>query len=459
MSMQPLLDRLDALDVLARDLVDDDPFRGVDDERLLTLLALAARVQRRVDAVLIDAVGEIAERSSTGDVAERMTSRFGCHDVNELVQRTTLLAPASAARLFRASKAVCGERALVSCERLEPKLPSLRAALQCGGVGVDGVLAIATPLLATGTRASRSALEAADESLAAAALGTGPDAAPPACADLLRVQAQAWQLALDQDGGEPRDRLMAHRRSIRLGAPTESGVPIRGMLLPEVAAQFERLCDSLLSPRVRVGFVDDAAEPVAPLDTRTRPQKQHDVLASVLTVAAASGDLPTVGGAVPTLVVSVREQDLGRGPADVAGHAISATATLHVACGAVIQRVALGADGRIRRLGSEERVFNRHQRRAIALRDGGCVIPGCGVSAGWCEIHHVRDHALGGPTHTDNGVLLCWFHHRFLDRSGWEIRMSRGVPEIKAPPWWDSSGRWRPVTKSPTRLRDAVARM
>ena len=456
--MHSLLDRLDALDVLARDLVDDDPFRGVDDEQLLALLAHAARVQRRVDAVLIDAVGEIAERSATGDVAARMTSRFGCHDVNELVQRTSLLAPASAARLLRASKAVCGERALVSRERLEPRLPALRAALQSGAVGLDGVLAIATPLLATGQRTSRAALAAADECLAAAALGSGPDAAPPACADLLRVQAQAWQLALDEDGGEPRDRLMAHRRSLTLGAPTASGVPIRGMLLPEVAAQFERLCDSLLSPRVRVAFVDEVGEPAAPVDTRTRSQKQHDVLASALTVAAASGDLPTVGGAAPTLIVSVRAEDLGQGAADVGGHPISATAAQHVACGAVIQRIALDADGRIRRLGTEERVFNRHQRRAIALRDGGCLIPGCGVSAGWCEIHHVRDHALGGPTHTDNGVLLCWFHHRFLDRSGWQIRMNRGVPEIKAPPWWDSSGRWRPVTKSPTQLRDAVVR-
>ena len=454
----PLLERLEALDVLADDLVAGDPLRRLNDEQLLVLLSVAARVQRRVDAVMIDAVGEIADRSSSGDLAERMTSRFGCHDVNELVQRTTLVAPATAARLLRASKAVCGERALVSGERLEPTLPALRAALQCGGVGVDGVLAIATPLLATGSRVRRAALSAADEILAAVALGEGPDAAPPACADLLRVHAQAWQLALDEDGGEPRDRLMAHRRGLTLGSPTASGVPIRGMLMPEVAAQFKRLCDSMLSPRVSMTFTDETDEPIAPVDMRTRAQKQHDAFASVLTVAAASGELPTIGGAAPTLVVAVREEDLAHGQADLDGHPLSAIATQHIACGAVIQRVALGAHGRIRRLGTEERVFNRHQRRAIALRDGGCIIPGCGVSAGWCEIHHVLDHAKGGPTHTDNGVLLCWFHHRFLDRSGWTIRMNRGVPEIKAPPWWDSSGRWRAVTSSPTRLRDAVAR-
>ncbi|EIC08696.1 HNH nuclease, partial [Microbacterium laevaniformans OR221] len=78
----------------------------------------------------------------------------------------------------------------------------------------------------------------------------------------------------------------------------------------------------------------------------------------------------------------------------------------HVACAGAIQRVVTGSDGRIVAIGTEERVFNRYQRRAIALRDGGCVIPGCGVPAGWCEIHHVTEHARGGPTHTDNGVLL-----------------------------------------------------
>ncbi|MDN3494756.1 DUF222 domain-containing protein [Planococcus sp. APC 4015] len=461
--MHPLLDRLHALDVLASDLVDGDAFASVDDERLLLILSVAARIHRRVDAVLVGAVGEVIARLSTGVIDDKLTSRFGCHDVGELVQRTTLLAPASAHRLARAAKAVVGERALVSGEQLEPALPALRRAMLSGAVGVDGILAIATPLLSAGGRVPRDAVREADQILAATALRDGPDGAPPACADLLRVQALAWQAVLDQDGAEPRDRLHAHRRGVTLGAPTDSGVPIRGTLLPEVAAQFRRLCDALLSPRVR--FTDEPEEDVdfaRPVDPRTRAQKHHDVLATALTVAAASGELPTVGGGAPTLVVSVREEDLvsGRGYAYLDGDAspVSLVAAGHIGCGSVIQRVALSPEGRIRRLGTEERVFNRHQRRAIALRDGGCIIPGCGIAAGWCEIHHVVEHARGGPTHTDNGVLLCWFHHRYLDRSGWSIRMNRGVPQVRAPLWWDSGGRWRTVTTSPTRLRDAVRR-
>jgi hypothetical protein len=68
----------------------------------------------------------------------------------------------------------------------------------------------------------------------------------------------------------------------------------------------------------------------------------------------------------------------------------------------------------------------------------------------------VIPHANGGPTETDNGVLLCWFHHRTIGTSGWAIRMKAGAPEVQAPPWLDHSGRWRPATKSRTALTTRI---
>ena len=114
--------------------------------------------------------------------------------------------------------------------------------------------------------------------------------------------------------------------------------------------------------------------------------------------------------------------------------------------------------GAIMQLGSPERCFTAHQRRAITLRDGGCLIPGCTVPAAWCEIHHVIPDESGGPTHPDNGVMLCWFHHRTIDTSGWQIRMLRGVPHIRPPAWLDPGGTWRVATKSPTRIADRLRR-
>lgn len=214
-------------------------------------------------------------------------------------------------------------------------------------------------------------------------------------------------------------------------------------------------------------FVESGAETGADrpnedaADSRTPAQRRHDALAVLLTAAAASGELSVLGGAAPTLVVHVREDDLaaGRGYAHLPGHdePISIAATRHIACAGAVQRVVLGENGRIVSLVTLDRVFNHHQRRAITHRDGGCLVPGCHVPPQWCEIHHVQEHSRGGPTHTDNGVLLCWFHHRVIDTGGWQVSMMDGVPYVKGPYWWDAEVRWRPATASPTRRRDQIA--
>ncbi|PYD01161.1 hypothetical protein B4U78_006155 [Microbacterium esteraromaticum] len=121
---------------------------------------------------------------------------------------------------------------------------------------------------------------------------------------------------------------------------------------------------------------------------------------------------------------------------------MSASVAAHTGCSGTIQRV-LNDEGRIAGIVVSDRVFTAYQRRAIVLRDQECLIPGCHVRASWCEVHHVVEHARGGPTHTDNGVPLCWWHHRTLDTSGWQIRMQSGLPEIRGPAWWDPERRWR----------------
>ncbi|WP_404434851.1 HNH endonuclease [Microbacterium lacus] len=324
-----------------------------------------------------------------------------------------------------------------------------------------------------GCLAGRVELLAADEELAAAACGEGTDAGPPASADELRAYAQVWAAYLDQDGAEPSESRALRKRGITLGRPAHDGlVPVRGALLPEVAAQLRLAFDSVLNPRVSGAngpcFIEsERTESEGPneekADDRTHSQKQHDAFAVLLAAAVASGALPTLGGASPTLVVSVREEDLatGRGYAHLPGEddPISLAAARHIGCRGVVQRVVMSAAGRVVSITTLDRVFNHHQRRAITLRDGGCLIPGCRVPPQWCEVHHVEEHSRGGPTHIDNGVLLCWFHHRTIDTGGWRIRMIGGVPHVRGPEWWDASHAWRQATKSPTRMRDAIGRV
>jgi hypothetical protein len=456
-----------------------DTSRSLSDTHVLEVMVVAARIVRAGEALLVEAAGQVCDRSDGRMTADRMTTRFGCRTAGELVQRVTRVSKVRAGDLVKASRAVMQPVAVTSGEMLPARLPAMRAALATSEVGVDGVVAVAGPLLSC--LAGTAAILTADEELAATACGQGADAAPPACADDLRAMATVWAMYLDQDGAEPREDRAMRKRGLTIGMCRDGLHAVRGHVLPEVAGQLQRAFDSVLNPKVDGApaptgpvFADssgggqtvDPHDPDAPFvgtaDNRSRAQKQHDALATVLTVIAASGSLPRLGGAGPTLVVSVRADDLasGRGFAHISGseEPISLAAARHVACSGAVQRVVFDDSGRIVSLGTLERIFTHHQRKAISLRDGGCLIPGCHVPAEWCEIHHVTEHSGGGPTHTDNGALLCWHHHRTLDSSGWMIRMNNGVPEVRGPYWWDAKRKWRPVTKSPVRMRERVAR-
>ena len=459
------LDRTSAsLDEVVSAALADGAARLWAESEVLEVMSAAARIARRAEALLIEAASQVDGRSAAPALSERMTNRFGCRSVGELVQRATRVSGRRASELVKAGRAVRQEVAPTSGELLPPEFPALRAALVDGAVGLDALLGATVPIAGLATAAGRAAHLAADEELAAAARGAD---GPAATADELRSFATVWSMYLDPDGAEAREAKAMRKRGITLGRCQDGIVPIRGGLLAEVAAQLELLEDAVLNPRVddltRVPvFTAAPNEPPSEPDSRTRPQKLHDVFATVLTKAAASGQFPTIGGAAPTLVVSARAEDLetGRGFAHIDGadEPVSLAVARHIACTGGSQRVLLDGGGRIVSIEIADRVFNAHQRRAIGLRDGTCVIPGCRVPEVWCEIHHVHEHARGGSTSTDNGAAVCWYHHRTLETSGWSIRMNRGVPEVRGPYWWDAERRWRSATKSPTRMRSTITR-
>ncbi|WP_270373606.1 HNH endonuclease signature motif containing protein, partial [Microbacterium algeriense] len=306
------------------------------------------------------------------------------------------------------------------------------------------------------------------------------DAGPAATPEDLRLLSRVIVQYLDPDGAEPADEIAMRGRALTLGRAKDGTIPIHGRLLPEVAGQLQRLFDAYLNPKVdgpphpagvhftptrehhgdRDGDGNDgdgdagmgegvlpSEDPTRMVDTRTRAQRQHDTLAAILGIAARHDDAPRLGGAAPTLVVSITADDYATGTGwahidgiDTPTHPRTAA---HTACAGGIQRVLFDPNGRIIGITTTDRIFTAHQRRAITLRDRECLIPGCHVPATWCEIHHVTEHSRGGPTHTDNGVTLCWHHHRTLTTSGWDIRMHHGTPHIRGPAWWDPTRQWR----------------
>jgi hypothetical protein len=445
--------------------------RDLTDGELVATMDAAGQLLRSAQALIAETAGEVEARSDAPDRAERLTTRWGCRTTRELVERVTRVSGRSAGDLVRAGRAVALTRSALTGQALPARYPALRASFAASAVTVDAVVGITIVLdAATTTHEHRAA---AERGLAAAAPGDSAESTEGASdaasivesgalptADDLRLQAQVWAAYLDPDGAEPRDEKAQRLRGLSLGRCRDGLVPLSGHLLPEVAGQLQREWDAILNPAASTPVFTDSAQPDTgeAHDPRTGRQKNHDAFATILSAAARAGELPTLGGAAPTLVVSVRADDLvaggGVGHIDGVDEPVSMTVARHVACAGGILRVTKTANGRPVALEVVDRVFTAHQRKAITLRDGHCIIPGCRVRAAWCEIHHVVEASRGGATATDNGVLLCWHHHRTLETGGWHIRMRGGVPEVRGPSWWDRAGRWRPVTKSPVGLRD-----
>ncbi|UUT34919.1 HNH endonuclease signature motif containing protein [Microbacterium elymi] len=387
----------------------------------------------------------------------------------DLLCRLTGVAATSARARIRHAHAVA-TRTTLTGDPLPAAFPTVRDALVDGVIGVDSIAAIVGALAPISDRCDPTHLAAAEYELVAAATGAGPDGAPACSADDSRTQAKVWTLVLDHDGTLPDYERALRHRGLRFGRERDGIVPISGGLLADVAAQFQRMGDAQLNPRVHDGTEDpgvrfrDAAEDDgddAPPDTRTREQKMHDVFATILGVAARSAETPSLGGcpdpARHDLRRRTRPRRRGRLHRRHRRHgARGRRATDRVLRG--IQRLVIDENGRLIELGSPNRTFSGQQRRAITARDGECIIPGCHVSATWCEIHHVIEHARGGPTHVDNGVPLCWWHHRSLETSGWEIRMVDGVPEVRAPATIDPRRLWQRVPGSLHRARDRLNR-
>ena len=470
----------------------------LDDVVVVRLLGEVEALGRRVDALRVALAGEVAERSRRELGRDGLAARSGCRSGVELVQRVTGASGVAVSRRIRLGRAT---RAAVSItgESLRPVFGQVAAGLEDGVLGVDAASAIVDTLAPALRVTAVEQVRVAEAEVVAGAVAADPSGAPPWDADSVRVQATVWQAVQDPDGAAPSER-DAERRGLRLLAPRYGLVPITGMLMPEVAGALAQYAHACTNPRTRelagpqagsevaaagiaaadggaadggaggVGAADGgaggdgaadsgAADGLAGSDQRSRPQQLHDVLAAIIGVAARVADAPSVAGNAPTLVVNVNAADLvsGRGVGFIdGGTPVPITTARHVGCAGAVQRVVVGGNGRIVGIGSPERCFTSAQRRAIAGRDGGCVIPGCHVPVGWCEVHHVVGHAQDPEgTHTDNGVLVCWHHHRTLDTSGWQIRFRDGLPQIKAPPWLDHTGAWRPAMGSSVRIAAA----
>jgi hypothetical protein len=424
-----------------------EALRGVDVSALTDtgLLAFEARVEqasRLIDAGHVAAAGEIAHRSDRAFGNAGLAARHGCATAAQLIERVTGVSARAARQRVRVS-ARAMPRVSDTGAILPPLFPHVADAIRSGALGIDGADAITATLVTIDRDVPPAALEIAESTLVANA--TGSAATPPVSADLIRLQASAYRDRLDPDGLEPRDERLVARRELNFLEQADGGVKPTGYLPPSQWAIIRPVFDAFLSPRT--ASVSSPAHGTAdgsdaePHDPRTAAQKRADALVAMVQGAVNTGQTPKLHGAPPVVTVVVDHR--GDVPDPVPGITPGTTAALspmtvaQTACDASISHIVFGDDGEVADLTTKDRFFTTLQRRAMIARDGPtCAAPGCAVPAYCCEAHHIIPWQHHGPTSVANGVLLCWFHHRLLDRGEWTVTMHGGRPVFTAPAWF-----------------------
>lgn len=186
---------------------------------------------------------------------------------------------------------------------------------------------------------------------------------------------------------------------------------------PEGAAIVESAVDALSAPRPDLCLDGGVGE----VDPRTPATRRADALLEIVGrgVAAPEGVTrsPRTTLVVTMSLEALLEQVRGAGLLDTDA-ALSPSAVRRLACEAGIVPMVLGARSEVLDLGYTQRLFTPAQRRALAVRDGGCSFPDCTVPPQWCDAHHVVHWLFGGRTDLLNGALLCGRHHTVVHQRG-----------------------------------------
>jgi hypothetical protein len=277
----------------------------------------------------------------------------------------------------------------------------------------------------------------------------------------LRQAADHLVQVADPEGADRKAARCLERRGVWLSPTWDDLVAIGGLLDPEVGS-------------IVLAALEPLARPADGGDERSGPQRNADALAELARRSLEGGWLPKAGGVRPQLLVTVDLDTLLGHPGGLGGESgwagpLDREACRRLACDGAVTRVLVrrqpsrvdpGVDpdpgalaspaswdlrhgvGMAQRLraaaahlppvlggtprqplevGRATRVVQPAQRAALAVRDGGCVFPGCDRPLAWCDAHHLWHWADGGPTDLANLALLCRAHHRAVHEGGWQL--------------------------------------
>ncbi len=353
------------------------------------LLEVAARIDGLCDRLAAVRMGVLRDAELVGEpglgVAERL------HATNRITRRTS--------------------RADVRLARdLADRYPVVAQAWRDGTVSAQQARSIVAGLRQLPLALSPSQMEACQTDVVGFAAQLDPDE--------LRMVAERMAEVIDPERAQEReaerierDARIGHARRALVVWPDHHGsMMIRGQLPVADGALFLSQLEALMPSAASYEVSGDVPE---------RAARRADALVRLCGVAVSSGQLPTLGGDRPQVMVTLGLEALLAGLGITAvlgcGDQLSAGEARRLACDAQIIPVVLGGASEVLDVGRTHRFFTKAIRTALVLRDRGCAFPGCDAPPAACEAHHNRPWWAGGDTCVANGVMVCPFHHRLVE--------------------------------------------
>jgi len=233
-------------------------------------------------------------------------------------------------------------------------------------------------------------------------------ASPPATIRLAR----RWQIQADTNGPAPDD----DDQTARLSSAYERRWRLDANLNPESGLIFKNVLEQIMDELFQAAAADGT-----PAGASLR--RRGDALVEMARRASATND--DRPAARPLIIVRVELADLesrARWAVTPNGDVIDNTTLHRLLCDADISRVITRGDSEILDVGRASRTATAAQRRALTIRDGGCVFPGCDRPPGWCQAHHINWWENNGPTDLANLCYLCSRHHHEIHRRRFNVQ-------------------------------------
>jgi hypothetical protein len=424
---------VDALEAIAVEIA---AYSALDEASLLEVNQLKATAQRLLGGSSAAIAGEIARRSAPELGSGGLAQRAGYRTPEQFIKLTTGVTGREATTAVRIG------RVLVDAETggttddetgelrmpRHPWLAPVATAVAARTISVDAADAIRA-----GLGDPSSAVTAEQLTRAAARLTVE---AQRLDADSVLRRSRETRDELDFEGVRVREDDRRERRSLSLATLPNGMTRLLWMMDPETAASVREVFDRLTSPKrggVRFTRANDRARAArVALDTRGVPQLASDGFLQLLRQGADAGTSQLLGTGAPVVRVTATRAALasraGLGRVDGQSEPVSIQTVERLVCGGAVERLIFGEEsGQPLDVGRSQRLFTARQREALAVRDGGCRMPGCGRPPSWTEAHHIkfwsRDH---GESNIADGILLCKHHHLLCHNLGWEIERDDG---------------------------------